>query len=207
MKILRISIINPVSGQPVPLREWMDLPFPDAAEQVLIETDELAPFCVAKKRSEEKLTWEQAAAAGAPTRAQALAIYDARHAGLNEALKLIGGDLTVEITWTCDEDKNPNYATGAWPVNLLTGYVYRSTKTFGYRVRPVAAYVPRKDAILQDLEKRYRAQEVCAAEFLASEPVPAGMSFEQAFETYAALMKRIEGDRFHVTKENQTSEI
>lgn len=142
MKIKNITIIDPATGRPVSLEGWKKVENPTSAEKVLIETDELAPFCVSKKRIEERKTWPEAVEAGAPTRAQALAIYDARHAGLDEALKLIGGDEAVEITWTCEEDKDPNYATHAWSVSLNTGYVNDSTKTYGFRVRPVSAFNP-----------------------------------------------------------------
>jgi len=142
MKIKNISIIDPATGRPVSLEDWKKVENPTIAEKVLIETDELAPFCVSKKRIEERKTWPEAVEAGAPTRAQALAIYDARPAGLDEALKLIGGDEAVEVTWTCDEDKDPNYAANAWYVNLYSGYVYYNTKTYGRRVRPVSAFNP-----------------------------------------------------------------
>lgn len=142
MKIKNISIIDPATGRPVSLEDWKKVENPTSAEKVLIETDELAPFCVSKTRIEERKTWPEAVEAGAPTRAQALAIYDARHAGLDEALKLIGGDEAVEVTWTCDEDKAPGYATYAWLVNLYYGLVNYTSKTYGRRVRPVSAFNP-----------------------------------------------------------------
>lgn len=142
MNIERIAIIDPSTGRPVSLEDWKKVENPTSAEKVLIETDELAPFCVSKTRIEERKTWQEAVEAGAPTRAQALAIYDARFAGLDEALKLIGGDEAVEATWTCDEDKDPNYATYAWLVHLYYGDVYYSSKTRGLRVRPVSAFNP-----------------------------------------------------------------
>ena len=140
MNIERIAIIDPATGRPVSIEDWKNVENPAIAEKVLIETDELAPFCVSKKRIEERKTWPEAVEAGAPTRAQALAIYDARHAGLDEALKLIGGDEAVEITWTCEEDKEPDYATTAWYVRLNHGYVDYNPRTYGYRVRPVSAF-------------------------------------------------------------------
>lgn len=142
MKIKNISIIDPATGRPVSLEDWKKVENPTSAEKVLIETDELAPFCVSKTRIEERKTWPEAVEAGAPTRAQAIAIYDARPAGLDEALKLIGGDEAVEVTWTCDEDKDPNYATSAWSVSLNLGSVYYRAKTDGLRVRPVSAFNP-----------------------------------------------------------------
>lgn len=142
MKIERIAIIDPATGRPVSLEDWKKVENPTSAEKVLIETDELAPFCVSKTRIGERKTWQEAVEAGAPTRAQALAIYDACFAGLDEALKLIGGDEADEATWTCDEDKDPNYATFAWRVHLYDGHVIDYSKTSGLRVRPVSAFNP-----------------------------------------------------------------
>ena len=49
--------------------------------------------------------------------------------------------------------------------------------------------------------------EVCMAEFLADKEVPAGMTFEEAFEMYIECMKRAEGDRFYTIKEDETIEL
>ena len=57
----------------------------------------------------------------------------------------------------------------------------------------------------EDLITDYRFQDVCAAEFLADTEVPAGMTFEQAFELYVEVMKTVEGDTFTVTKEGETT--
>lgn len=142
MKIERIAIIDPATDRPVSLEDWKKVENPTSAEKVLIETDELAPFCVSKTRIEERKTWQEAVEAGAPTRAQALAIYDARFAGLDEALKLIGGDEAVEVTWTCDEDRDSNYAAYAWGVSLYLGLVDYDAMAAGFRVRPVSAFNP-----------------------------------------------------------------
>lgn len=56
----------------------------------------------------------------------------------------------------------------------------------------------------EDLVTDYRFQDVCAAEFLAGEKVPEGMTFEQAFELYVEVMKTVEGDRFAVTRKGIT---
>jgi len=49
--------------------------------------------------------------------------------------------------------------------------------------------------------------EVCMAEFLAWKKVPAGMTFEEAFETYIRVMKAVEGDKFYTIKEGETFEL
>lgn len=58
------------------------------------------------------------------------------------------------------------------------------------------------------LIKKYADEsQVCMAEFLASEPVPAGMSFEKAFNVYVECMKQVEGDSFFTMKENKKIEL
>ena len=145
MNIERIAIIDPSTGRPVSLEEWKKVEDPKIAEWILVETDELRPFLVGKNLLDggKTMTWQEAVASGAaPTRAQALALYDARFAGLDEAIALLAGTLPLEITWTRDEDKDPDYATYAWLVSLLTGFVITTSKTDGFRVRPVSAFNP-----------------------------------------------------------------
>ena len=145
MNIERIAIIDPSTGRPVSLEEWKKVEDPKIAEWILVETDELRPFLVGKDLLDggKVMTWHEAVASGAaPTRAQALALYDARFAGLDEAIALLAGTPLQEITWTRDEDKDPDCATPAWNVRMNTGNVNYNAKTYGYRVRPVSAFNP-----------------------------------------------------------------
>lgn len=48
---------------------------------------------------------------------------------------------------------------------------------------------------------------VVMAEYLASKRVPPDTSYEEAFETYVECMKRANGDRFFVMKEDEMQEI
>lgn len=61
--------------------------------------------------------------------------------------------------------------------------------------------------IIDGLTKKYRDSDVCAAEFLAGETVPLGMTYEESFEIYVAMMKKIEWDEFYVIKEGQTIQL
>ena len=62
--------------------------------------------------------------------------------------------------------------------------------------------------MLKDLIKDYiENSEVCMAEYLASEEVPQGMTFEKAFYTYINCMKQVEGDKFFVKKEGEMIEL
>ncbi len=145
MNIEKIAIIDPSTGRPVSLEEWKKVEDPKIAEWILVETDELRPFLVGKDLLDggKVMTWHEAVASGAaPTRAQALALYDARFAGLDEAIALLAGTTPWEITWTRDEDKDPDYASSAWYVYMNSGHVYYSTKTNVYRVRPLSAFNP-----------------------------------------------------------------
>lgn len=145
MNIERIAIIDPSTGRPVSLEEWKKVEDPKIAEWILVETDELRPFLVGKDLLDggKVMTWHEAVGSGAaPTRAQALALYDARFAGLDEAIALLAGTPLQEITWTWDEDKDPDFATDAWYVNMYYGTVNSYSRTNGYRVRPVSAFNP-----------------------------------------------------------------
>lgn len=49
--------------------------------------------------------------------------------------------------------------------------------------------------------------EVVMGEFLASEKVQRGLTYEQAFEIYISCMKIVEEDKFYTIKENKTIEL
>ena len=60
----------------------------------------------------------------------------------------------------------------------------------------------------KDLIKDYiENSEVCMAEYLASEEVPQGMTFEEVFNIYINCMKQVEGDKFFVEKEGEMIEL
>ena len=60
----------------------------------------------------------------------------------------------------------------------------------------------------KDLIKDYiENSEVCMAEYLASEEVPQGMTFEEVFNIYINCMKEVEGDKFFVEKEGEMIEL
>lgn len=143
MKIKSIQIINPATKEPISVEEWAKQQDPTRAEWVLIETDELRPFCLNKKLAGDgkDYTFNEALDAGNKlTRAQGLAIYDARYHGLVEAMALIGGEDPCEWVWTSEEDADPQYnASDAWRVDLANGNVYSHSKTYGRQVRLIAS--------------------------------------------------------------------
>lgn len=145
MKILDIKIINPDTKAPVSLEDWKKESDPTRAEWILIETDELKPFLLHKKLADggRSFTFDEALKAGNTlTRAQGLALYEARYtANINDILDLIGGAHIRGWVWTCEEDSDPQCSgTYAWYVNLGGGLVNYNAKTLGYQVRLVSAF-------------------------------------------------------------------
>ena len=145
MKIIDIKIINPDTKAPVSLEDWKKESNPTRAEWIFIETDELKPFLLHKKLADggRSFTFDEALKAGnILTRAQGLALYEARYAAnINDILDLIGGDRIRGWVWTCEDDSDPQCdATNAWLVSLYNGYVDDYTKTLGFQVRLVSAF-------------------------------------------------------------------
>lgn len=65
-----------------------------------------------------------------------------------------------------------------------------------------------EDTVFERLIDDYETNsEVCLTEYLASEPVAPGLTYEQAFELYIKAMKKVEGDKFFTIKENETIEL
>ncbi len=64
-----------------------------------------------------------------------------------------------------------------------------------------------KEQRVAELLSTYEDSEVCMAETLASEVVPAGVSYEEAFEIYIEAMKRVEGDTFYAIKDGEKIEL
>lgn len=144
MKTLAIQIINPDTNALVSVEDWRKEADPTRAEWIVITTDELKPFKLHKKLAADgkALSFKDALEAGNTlTRAQGLALYNAKYNGLREALELIGGDPIRGWVWTCEADDDPQYsAADAWYVDLYSGSVDDDTKTNGYQVRLVSAF-------------------------------------------------------------------
>lgn len=58
--------------------------------------------------------------------------------------------------------------------------------------------------LINDYEEN---SDVVMAEYLSSKKVPHGLTFEDAFEIYIDLMKRVEGDEFYTIKEGEKIEL
>lgn len=83
-------------------------------------------------------------------------------------------------------------------------YVYEHEHPFGETIATAATESSTEPVTLQSLLDAYRNDnDLCCAEFLATEKVPEGMSFEQAFQLYISMMKTVEGDRFLQIREKE----
>lgn len=136
---MKIYIINPDTQRPVTIGEWRNDADPVRASLIAIETAEGAPLLVlCKSYLPKPMNFGDAQKACAdyvdnslpnktfrcPTRKECIDLYDARFEGLDEAIKLTGGDFAADYKyhWTCERDKDPRYgACGAWSSNGTYG--------------------------------------------------------------------------------------
>lgn len=150
-------IIDPRKGHLRTIEEWRKEPDPTIAELVCISGSMTGPILMHKNllRDENgiiKCTWDKARelvehleiASTLPTCHQCIDIYDARFSGLDEALKLIGGDpITDYWIWTGDEDPDHEYVSNyAFFFNGDLGTVNLSNECSSYEVRPIAKSIP-----------------------------------------------------------------
>ena len=150
MKIIDISILHPDTKKPVSYLDWkLNNPNPNRAEWLVITTDALKPFLLHKNEGNKrkKLTFDEAIANGnCLTRAQGIALYEAKILNIDTVIKGIGGDPLRDWVWTSETDLNDkkfNSKNGwsAWLVNLQDGYVDDWAKIKEYYTRQVADYI------------------------------------------------------------------
>lgn len=154
---MTIYIIDPRNGHLCTIEEWRKEPDPTIAELVCISGSMTGHILMHKKllRDENgiiKCTWDKACelvehleiASTLPTCHQCIDIYNARFCGLDEALRLIGGDpLTGYWIWTGEEDPDPEcYSNYAFFFNGDGGDVSGDSKYGTLAVRPIAKSVP-----------------------------------------------------------------
>lgn len=153
---MTIYIIDSRNGHLRTIEQWRKEPDPTIAELVCISGSMTGHILMHKKllRDENgiiKCTWDKACelvehleiSSTLPTRHQCIDIYDARFCGLDDALRLIGGDpLTSDWIWTGDEDTEPEYNSSFTFVFKSSGGVGSLGKCNTYAVRPIAKSVP-----------------------------------------------------------------
>lgn len=149
-----IGIVNPDTSDIVSVEEWKQDANPQRAEFVAV-FDEALQFglIVSKNPSESEMKFDEAQqyAAGlmfrgkpcrCPSRSECVFLYDARFAGMDEALELIGGKRFTEWTWTCEQDTDPECTQRyAFVFNGYYGYLDNYTKYTSGTVRPVSAFI------------------------------------------------------------------
>lgn len=131
MEKVTVQIIDPATGRPVSVKEWEKVADPTTAEAVLITNEFGQQFLLLKSEDRKYFTFgqanEMAAALGGTTgtRKQWIDVYEAIHtAGLNDALKLIGGNPIRDAWyWTCEKDSDQSYAYSAWIFYGNYGYL------------------------------------------------------------------------------------
>lgn len=156
-RTFNIAIVNPDNGEIVPVDEWRKEQNPTRASVVCLNIGGRVWLAIAKCNADggkehnfdeandiaSKVTFDgcDGATFRLPTRHECVDIYDARFAGLDDALSLIGGDPLTRWFWTCESDTDPEY--NAASAFLFYGY-YGNLDNFGkcgsYTVRPVSAF-------------------------------------------------------------------
>jgi hypothetical protein len=156
--MMQIYIINPDTKKPVSIEDWRKDESPTRAQLLAIETEDGNLLIMSKSYLPGEYTFEEAQKACAsfiplegipfmaPSRKECIDIYDARFQGLDEAIKLTGGDYAKRgsFHWTGDRDTDPNYPINAW---CSYGYVgdirYSNVCNFNLAL-PVAAIAGEK---------------------------------------------------------------
>ena len=152
---MKTYIINPDNNKPVTIDEWRKESDPTRAQLLAIETDDAHLLVMSKSYLPGEFTFEEAQKACAafitastpnginfrcPTRKECIDIYDARFQGLDEAIKLTGGDYAKRgrYHWTGDRDADPNYASNAWYSSGSGGILGSNDLFSSYLAVPVA---------------------------------------------------------------------
>ena len=146
---MKTYIINPDNNKPVPIEDWRNDENPTRAQLLAVETDDGHLLVLSKSYLPGLHEFDEAQKAAAdfkplegvtfrcPTRKECIDLYDARFQGLDEAVKLTGGDFCNRTDgnwfWTAERDADPRYANGAWLFYGNGGYL--GNISVGYAIR------------------------------------------------------------------------
>ena len=127
---MKTYIINPDNNKPVPIEDWRKDENPTRAQLLAVETDDGHLLVLSKSYLPGLHEFDEAQKTAAdfkplegvtfrcPTRKECIDLYDARFQGLDEAVKLTGGDFCNRTDgnwfWTAERDADPRYANSAW---------------------------------------------------------------------------------------------
>lgn len=165
-----ISIVNPVTGDFETPESWAKVVDPTGAELVALKRHgEQGGIFISKSLIKDnlgvlKVKFDDAVKLASgykpttvypvdrtvegafrlPTRRECLDVYDARFQGLDDALRLIGGDpLTDYWIWTGDENPDPECSSyNAFNFYGYDGNVHDDYKYSTNAVRPFSAFLP-----------------------------------------------------------------
>lgn len=156
-RTFNIAIVNPDNGEIVPVDEWRKEQNPTRASVVCLNIGGKVWLAIAKCNADggkghnfdeanniaSKATFDgcDGATFRLPTRYECTDIYDARFAGLDDAVSLIGGDPLTSWFWTCESDPDPEcIATYAFLFSGDNGELGNFDKYYSYIVRPVSEF-------------------------------------------------------------------
>ena len=128
---MKTYIINPDNNKPVPIEDWRKDENPTRAQLLAVETDDGHLLVLSKSYLPGLHEFDEAQKTAAdfkplegvtfrcPTRKECIDLYDARFQGLDEAVKLTGGDFCNRTDgnwfWTAERDADPRFnANFAW---------------------------------------------------------------------------------------------
>ena len=137
---MKTYIINPDNNKPVSIEDWRKDKNPIRAQLLAVETDDGHLLVLSKSYLPGLHEFDEAQKAAAdfkplegvtfrcPTRKECIDLYDARFQGLDEAVKLTGGDFCNRTDgnwfWTAERDADPRYAYYAWTFSGNGGSLY-----------------------------------------------------------------------------------
>ena len=137
---MKTYIINPDNNKPVSIEDWRKDKNPIRAQLLAVETDDGHLLVLSKSYLPGLHEFDEAQKAAAdfkplegvtfrcPTRKDCIDLYDARFQGLDEAVKLTGGDFCNRTDgnwfWTAERDADPRYAYYAWTFSGSGGSLY-----------------------------------------------------------------------------------
>ena len=150
---MKTYIINPDNNKPVPIEDWRKDENPTRAQLLAVETDDGHLLVLSKSYLPGLHEFDAAQKAAAdfkplegvtfrcPTRKECIDLYDARFQGLDEAVKLTGGDFCSRTDgnwfWTAERDTDPRYALNAWFFGGGSGYLDTTNVNYAYRCQAV----------------------------------------------------------------------
>jgi len=157
---MEILIVHPKTLKLIPLEEWKKSENPTSAKLIVIKT-EGKELCVSKNGLLDEYRFDNAQKAAEsfalenfpklkfrnPTRKECIDIYDARFAGLDEAIELLDGDdISKYWFWTSESDTDPKYNSEfAFWFNGDGGTMNYNPKYGSCTVRPVATFNKMED--------------------------------------------------------------